>query len=182
MTSRLLLLLPLSMVLAGCGSTPSPYPVADDSGPPQAPRTMEEARARVAELKARSDAGDPNVKVYSSTTASNDPVVARARADQIRARLAAELSPAEIARRQAYVDSHPSLPPPFKEMIMSGMFAPAMKFDDVEQIVGALRPVPGDGRDPQAQVYMAQVGFSAMRLYFIDGKLARWSTVNRSGG
>lgn len=187
MTPRFLLPLAL-VVLAGCQSTtsaPTPFPNNNDEpGAPQPPRTVAEMRARVADLQARADAGDPNVRVYSKTTTNvtRDPEEARARADEMRARLAVELTPAEVARRQAYVDAHPSLPPQFKEMILSGMFAPAMRFDEVEQIVGRLQPVANEGGDAQTQTYLAEVGAGTMRLQFIDGKLARWTTMKRTGG
>lgn len=127
--------------------------------------SLDEARAKIAEMRARAEAGDPNVRITtrSSTTTSRPEV---------------KMTDEERARRQAYVASHPDLPARTKDMLLAGYMVPAMKFEDVEQLLGLLKPVEGRLPNgelpyPDEKVYTAQYNGKTVYLYFREGKLLR---------
>jgi len=154
---------------------------------------QEAMRARLAELRARAAAGDPQVTVTTTTVGSEE---ARAKLAELHARAAAgdstvtithrstgsrpavQMTDEERARRQAYVASHPELPPRSKASILAGLVLLAMKLQDVEQLLGPLQPVEGrlpNGEVPDAdvKVYTAQERGQTVYLFFRDGKLLR---------
>lgn len=146
------------------------------------PAKVEEVRAKVEDLLSRSGPDGPHVNVSARVTRAETRTGAGAA--ELMAQRAAELTGEERARREAYVVSHPDLTAGMQQLILSGLFLPAMKFDEVEQVLGPVQPstarTPGTmDNDPEVSVYMAPEGGGMVYLFFREGKLQRWSRMHR---
>ncbi len=180
--------IPLLILLAGCESSTGSY----SGGPPMAPMgtmgvgpmtSADQMRAQMDDLRARAAAGDPSVKVTSSSsTTSLDPAQARAMQEQVLAQRAAEMPSEERSRRQAYVNSHPALSPSARGEILTGLYPQGLTVDEVAALTGPLQPVaatPGVGPGVVVYSFTSAVPARTTYFYFQEGKLVRWTSTQQ---
>jgi hypothetical protein len=169
-----------SLLLVACQSASDPI------SPPSDVRTQttvvkraldpEKDAGKIAELKARIAAGDPNVSVNETRrTVSKDE--ASARFKELQDRLVREMPVEDRQRRQKFLEEHPDISSLHRQSVLMGGFPPGVTIDDATLLAGhPLTPDnQPDGSKPEwgVTVFSTKDAAGTTYLYFRDEKLFR---------